>query len=249
LRGEERTNYPFTLSVNDLGEGFSLTAQTPASIGPMRVCEFMRTALESLVAALQNSPSTAVRTLEVLPESERHQLLYEWNETKAEYPSEACIRELCEARVEKTPEATAVVFEDASLSYAELNRRSNRLAHYLRGLGVGPDARVGICVERSFEMIVGLLAVLKAGGADVPLDPAYPADRLRYMLEDSGPVVLLTQGHLQGLFVGFSDGIPVLDLASVTAPWQEYPETNLDRGGLTSEHLAYVIYTSGSTGQ
>ena len=100
----------------------------------------------------------------------------------------------------RTPDAVAVVFEDASLSYAELNRRANQLAHHLRELGVRPDDRVAICVERGLEMIVALLAVLKAGGAYVPLDPAYPAERLRFMLEDCAPVALLTQSHLQELF-------------------------------------------------
>src|ERR1039458_9724770 len=195
LRGEERTNYPFTLSVNDLTEGFSLDAQTPASVGPMRVCELMRTALESLLDALETSPERAVNTLEVLPVSERDLVLYGWNDTRTEFPADKCIHQLFEEQVEKSPEATAVVLEEEELSYAELNRRANQLAHYLRELGVKPDDRVAICVERSLEMIVALLAVLKAGGAYVPLDPAYPVERLRFMLQDSEPVALLTQKH------------------------------------------------------
>ena len=144
----------------------------------------------------------------------------------------------------------AVVDEDRQLSYEELNRRANQLAHYLRKMGVGPDARVGICVERSFEMIVGLLAILKAGGAYVPLDPAYPAERLSYMLADSIPVVLLTQGHLAGLFPGISDTLPLLDLTDASA-WSRQPQSNPQCAAirLMPEHLAYVIYTSGSTGQ
>ena len=134
------------------------------------------------------------------------------------------------------------------LTYGELNRRANRLAHYLREYGVGPDERVAICVERSLEMVVGLLGVLKAGGAYVPLDPEYPAERLRYMLEDSAPVVLLTQSDLGG-FPGVRETMPVLDLGTELA-WRDQPESNLDASsfGLTSRHLAYVIYTSGSTG-
>jgi amino acid adenylation domain-containing protein len=249
LYGEERTNYPLTLSVDDLGEGFALTAQVEASIGPMRICEFMRTALESLVEALETSPATAVRGLEVLPDSERYRVLYEWNRTEVEYPRDKCIHELFEEQVRERPEAVAVVFEEASLSYGELNRRANRLAHYLRGLGVQADARVAICVERSLEMIVAVLGVLKAGGAYVPLDPGYPEERLRYMLADSAPVALLTQGHLEGLFRGLGDGVPVIDLAKA-ARWEDQPETDPERAsvGLTPQHLAYVIYTSGSTG-
>src|SRR6202034_272092 len=196
LRGEERTNYPFTLSVDDLGMDFSLTAQTPSSIDPTPICEYMRTALASLVEALGICPDKAVRSLEVLPVSERDRVLYEWNETKAEYPREKCIHELFEEQVRRSPEAIAVVFEDGSLSYGELNRRANQLAHYLRRQGVAGDVRVGICVERGLEMVVGLLGILKAGGAYVPLDPNYPKERLADMLEDATPQVVLTQEKL-----------------------------------------------------
>jgi len=106
-------------------------------------------------------------------EEEREQVLYGWNDTTVEYPKEKCIHELFEEQVEKRPEAVAVVYEDQQLTYGELNRRANRLAHYLRELGVEPDTRVAICVERGLEMVVGLLGILKAGGAYVPLDPAY----------------------------------------------------------------------------
>jgi hypothetical protein len=251
LRGEERTNYPFDLSVEDLGEGFALTAQTLASIEPLRVCEFMRTALVSLVEALETSPAKAVSALAVLPESERHRVLYEWNDTATQFPSNKCIHQLFEQQVLKTPEAVAVVFEDRALSYAELNRRANQLAYYLRELGVEPDARVAICVERGFEMIVALLAVLKAGAAYVPLDPAYPAERLRFMLDDSTPVALLTQSHLAALFSGLDHALPVIDLTAATPVWNNFPDSNPDPDtiGLNSHHLAYVIYTSGSTGQ
>src|SRR6266702_3514862 len=135
----------------------------------------------------------------------------QWNDTAAEFPSDKCVHQLFEEQAAKAPEATAVVFEDAALTYGELNRRANQLAHYLRELGVRPDTRVALCVERGFEMIVALLAVLKAGGAYVPLDPAYPIDRLRFMLQDSAPVALLTQSHLQNLFPELSTLLPVLD--------------------------------------
>ena len=209
----------------------------------------MRTALESLVEALETAPEKAVRTLEVLPGEEREQLLYEWNDTAEEYPREKCIQELFEEQVERSPEAIAVEYEEQQLSYEELNRRANQLGHYLRTLGVGADTRVAICMERGLEMIIGLLGILKAGGAYVPLDPSYPMERLKYMVEDSAPEVLLTQRHLKELFRGLRDIPPILDLAE-DGQWREQAETNLDRAsiGLTSGHLAYVIYTSGSTG-
>ena len=119
------------------------------------------------------------------------------------------MHELFEEQVRRSPEATAVVFEEEELSYGELNARANRLAHYLRELGVKPDERVAIWVERSFEMIVGLLAILKAGGGYVPLDPSYPEERLKYMLADSAPVVLLMQSHLADrLAAGISEQGP-----------------------------------------
>jgi non-ribosomal peptide synthetase component F len=127
-------------------------------------------------------------------------LLYGWNDTAVSYSIDGCVHELFEEQVAKTPDATALVFEEASLSYSELNRRANQLAHYLCKLGVRPDARVALCVERGLEMVIALLAVLKAGGAYVPLDPVYPQERLRFMLKDSAPVVLLTQEHLKRQF-------------------------------------------------
>ncbi|MGB7603033.1 MAG: amino acid adenylation domain-containing protein [Candidatus Sulfotelmatobacter sp.] len=249
IRVEERTNYPFTMSVDDVdGEGFWLTPQTPASIDPRRIGEYMQTALESLVAALETTPCTPVRELETLPASERHQLLHEWNDSRAEFSSQQCIHQLFEEQVRTSPDATAVVYEESSLTYAELNRRANRLAHYLRGLGVKPDARVAICVERGLETVVAILAVLKAGGAYVPLDPAYPVERLRFMLEDCAPVALLTQGHLQGLFTGLRDAVALVDLNTDATAWSHQPDGNPDCVGLTPKNLAYVIYTSGSTG-
>ena len=119
-------------------------------------------------------------------------MLVEWNATAAAYPRETCLHQLFEAQVERRPDAVALVFGEETLSYGELNARATRLAHRLRGIGVGPDDRVAVCVDRSVAMVVALLAVLKAGGAYVPLDPAYPAGRLAYMLEDSAPVALLT---------------------------------------------------------
>jgi len=251
LAGEDRNEYPFILSVDDLAGGLKVIAQAPASIGPMRVCRFVDTAFVSLVAALETAPSTPTCTLNVLPESERRQILSEWNDTQSAFPSDKCIHELFEERVGKDPDAVAIVHEGNHLSYLELNLRANRLAHYLRELGIKPDARVAVCVERGFEMIVALLAVLKAGGAYLPLDPAYPPERLQFMLRDSTPLALLTQSHLEALFSETSDTLRVLHLDDANAPWHGYPDRNPRRDsiGLSPSHLAYLIYTSGSTGK
>ncbi|MGH8651005.1 MAG: non-ribosomal peptide synthetase, partial [Gammaproteobacteria bacterium] len=212
-----------------------------------RYLGYLRTLLKGMV----EDDSQAVDRLPLLPEAERCQLLYEWNATEGEYPRERCVQELFEAQVAQTPDAVAVVYEDATLSYGELNRRANQLAHYLRELGVGPDQRVAICLERSLGMVVGLLGVLKAGGAYVPLDPAYPVERLRYMLEDSAPVALLTQRSWQEVFPGLGEKLAVVDLEQAASSWSEQAASNpaWSRSGNGSRQLAYVIYTSGTTGR
>ncbi len=206
-----------------------------------RYLGYLRMVLEAMVADEQQT----VDRLTLLPAAERTQVLESFNATALEYPTDACMHELFEAQVERTPNATAVMHAAGSLTYAELNARANRLAHHLREGGVGPDTRVAICMERTPEMVVGLLAVLKAGGAYVPLDPAYPADRIAYMLQDSAPRAVLTQPSLSSLFDGMD--VPVLDLTA-DAAWATRPETNVERSDLRADHLAYIIYTSGSTG-
>ena len=134
----------------------------------------------------------------------------------------SCLQTLFEVQVQRTPQAHALMHGAKTLDYAGLNRQANQLAHYLRTLGVGHDQRVALCAERGFHMMVGLLAVLKAGGAYVPLDPDYPADRITYMLQDSAPVVVLTQGRLASLFAGASQ--PVLDMEAETSPWADMPQ-------------------------
>ncbi len=184
---------------------------------------------------------------DVRPQEERAQI-ERWNRTDTEI-DDACVHQLFERQADKTPEAVAVVYKDTSVSYGELNRQANQLAHYLLELGVKPDTRVAICVDRTPEMIIGLLGILKAGGAYVPLDPAYPVDRLKYMLQDSEPAVLLTQTSIQKQFSDFRKPMSIIDI-SATSCWRDRPELNFANNtiGLNANHLAYVIYTSGSTG-
>jgi amino acid adenylation domain-containing protein len=251
LKCGDRSNYPFSVSMDDKGEGFVLGAQVQSPADPDRICAYMHTALERLVEALEQAPTTPVRSLEVLPASERHQLLVEWNAAEIAHPQKTWVHELFEAQVEKTPEVIALVYEERSLTYGELNVRANRLAHHLRALGVGPEARVAICLERSLELVVALLATLKAGGAYVPLDPAYPAERLNYMLEDSAPMVLLTDGAARSALAGGLPAIPLLELERDERQWSGRPEGNPEgrAGGADGRSLAYIIYTSGSTGE
>ncbi|HEX5727109.1 MAG TPA: amino acid adenylation domain-containing protein, partial [Longimicrobiaceae bacterium] len=246
IGAQERTNYPVVLSVDDLGEEFSLSAQVTAPADAERVCRMMHTALERLVEALEISPGRAIGSLDVLPEAERRQVVEEWNRTDAEYPAGACIHALFEVQAARTPDAVAVRFEEESLTYAELDARANRLAHHLAGLGAAPEARVGICVDRSAEMVVAMLAVLKSGAAYLPLDPSYPADRLAYMLQDSGAPLLVTQRSLRGLLP--TDGVRIVsvdeDAAAIASNSADAPQTSVD-----AANAAYVIYTSGSTGK
>ncbi|MGA4069672.1 non-ribosomal peptide synthetase, partial [Ralstonia nicotianae] len=199
--------------------------------------------LHRLLKAMAADDSQEVNRIALLDEGERAQLLDSWNETKAAYPDASTIHGLFEAQVRRTPEAIAVVHEGQQVSYAELNARANRVAHALIGLGVGPDARVGLCAERSVELVIGLLGILKAGGGYVPLDPSYPQDRLVYMLEDSAPVAVLAQSNTREQLGALS--VPVLDLDGPLEEAEHDPQVT----GLEPHHLAYVIYTSGSTGR
>ncbi|NWD72409.1 amino acid adenylation domain-containing protein, partial [Pseudomonas gingeri] len=244
LDGEERTNYPLTLSVDDLGEGFNLTVMAEGQIGAERVCGYMHCALENLVQALEQAPETALGAINILPPGERQQLLESWNTPHAVYADDALIHRTFEAWVVAQPEAVALQYEAHTLTYGELNTRANQVAHHLLGLGVRPDDRVAICVERGLEMIVGLLGILKAGAGYVPIDPAYPAERIAYQLQDSAPVAVLADAAGLAL-LGRFDG-PRIDLRSPAL--QVQPSSNPRVIGISPHHLAYVIYTSGSTG-
>ncbi|WP_292760022.1 non-ribosomal peptide synthetase [Nostoc sp. NOS(2021)] len=200
------------------------------------------TLLEGIIA----NPEQQISQLPLLTAVEQQQLLVEWNDTQVDYPSDKCIHQLFEEQVQRTPDAIAVVFEDQQLTYQQLNCRANQLAHYLKSLGVGADVLVGICVERSIEMVVGLLGILKAGGAYLPLDPEYPTERLRFMLEDSQVPVLLIQQKLLDRLAQHQAQLVCLD-----TDWQfisQLSQDNLITEAQTN-NLAYVIYTSGSTGQ
>ena len=201
---------------------------------------------EALLQGIVAAPDQRISELPLLTDSERHQLLAEWNDTQAEFPLEKCPHVLFEEQVERTPNSTAVVFDGQQLTYAELNSRANKLAHYLRKRGVGPDAIVGLSCERSLEMVVGVLGILKAGAAYLPLDASYPPDRLSFMLQDAAVKVLLTQEHLRERLPGHGAEKICLD-----SEWEAIAlESDENSENKTStENLAYVIYTSGSTGQ
>lgn len=219
-----------------------------------RMAGHFATLLESASAR----PRHSIATLPLLSEIERRQLLIDWNRTAVKFPGGRCIHELFESRAERKPDAVALEFDGAQLTYGELNRRANRLANYLRARGVGPEMRVGICVARSFEMVIGLLGILKAGAAYVPLDPGYPETRLKFMLEDSRATALVTTEKLiedRGWKMEdrdlrsaiFNPRLKLVLLDRDRAKIETENPDNIERK-VSSQSAAYVIYTSGSTG-
>ncbi|RMP61353.1 hypothetical protein ALQ18_00744 [Pseudomonas marginalis pv. marginalis] len=241
----EQTHYPLTVLLG-MGESLGLEFNYDRQAFSAARIQSLAEHFEQLLNALIMDADQRLATLPSVAQAQR-ETLQAWNATAQTYPLDQGVHQLIEAQVARTPEATALVFAGQPLSYAELNRRANRLAHRLIAAGVGPDVLVGLAVERSIEMVVGLLAVLKAGGAYVPLDPDYPRDRLSYMLQDSGVTWLLTQAHLLEQ-LPIPQGVQSLVLESGAAWLEGYNEHN-PAVALQGENLAYVIYTSGSTGQ
>ena len=193
-----------------------------------------------------DNPDGHISELALLTTAERTKVLETWNETAVSYPNTLCVHQLFEQQVKKTPDETAVIFEDFKLTYQQLNEKANQLAHYLQSLDVQPDQFVGICVERSLDMIVGLLGILKAGAAYLPMDPNYPEERLAYMLQDTQAAVLVTQAHLIKHLP--TEGLQVVQ---IDADWQQIGANSTDNPESRTfpENLAYIIHTSGSTGK
>ncbi|HEY0098013.1 MAG TPA: MupA/Atu3671 family FMN-dependent luciferase-like monooxygenase, partial [Pyrinomonadaceae bacterium] len=238
--------FDLTLMMAEVDGGLGASLQYNSDLFDPATIQRMAQHFETLLESIAASPAQTVSTLPLLPQAERHQLLREWNETETNYPDEQCIQRLFEAQVERTPGAVALTFENEQVTYEELNRRANRLARFLKELGIEPDALVGILMERSIEMMVALLGTLKAGGAYVPLDPSYPAQRLAFMLENAEVKVLLTQQRLAAGTVGVAARVVCVD-----TDWPEiatHEAENLEASA-SADNLAYVIYTSGSTGE
>jgi len=202
--------------------------------------------LERLLETMIANPDKRLSELSLLSAAEREQIVVGWNSTETEYPREKCIPELFEEQVKRSPHAMAVVYEEEQLTYRELNGKSNQLAHYLRKLGVGPEVRVGICMERSSEMIIGFLGVLKAGGAYVPLDPDYPQEQLAFILKDAGITILLTQERLRQVVPQSDATIICLDRPVATIAGKS--QRNLDKR-ISLENLAYLAYVLGPNGR
>ena len=193
---------------------------------------------------------TPISSVNLLSEAEREIVLYDWNNTTWDFPKTYCIHELFELHVAKSPQDIALVFQDKRLSYAELNAKANQIARYLRTIGAGPGKVVGICVERSAEMVLGILATLKAGAAYVSFDPSYPSDRLNFMLSDSSPSALLTETATEKCISEIPYETPKINLSLDSAMWDHLPTGNIRKSvtGASELDIVYIIYTSGSTG-
>jgi amino acid adenylation domain-containing protein len=248
FKSEATPGAPFdlTLVMTATSAGLSGTLQFATDIFVKEEAEKIVERFERLLDSIATDESQMVGDLPIIISSEMAQLLGEWNDTAVEYPSEACLAQLFEDQVQRTPNHIALRCGAEELTYLQLNQQANQLGHYLKSKGIGSKSLVGLCVERSSQMIVALLAILKTGAAYVPLDPHYPAARLSFMLADSGAELLLTRIGMRGTIGAVGGSVIFLD--GDERPWEQQPVTNVCSNH-SAENLAYVIYTSGSTGQ
>ncbi len=240
----ERTNYPLTIVINPGSQLAGRIVYDTSCFDDKKIARMIGhflTLLTGMAANLQQN----ISDLSLMSAAEAEELMLLENQQATNTINYKCVHVLFEEQVEKSPDAVAIIYEQQHLTYRELNNRANQLAHYLQSLGVKPEVRVGICVERSLEMVIGILAILKAGGAYFTLDPAYPPERLEFMVADVQTPILLTQTHLQ-------NGLPLNNqtVVNLDTDWgiiAQYKQDNLN-SEVNPENLAYIIYTSGSTG-
>ncbi|WP_223635564.1 non-ribosomal peptide synthetase [Corallococcus sp. EGB] len=240
------TKYDLSLLLVDLPQGLRVTAEYSTDLFERSTAERLLGHYLTLLEGIVAQPDLPISRLPLLPDAERQRVMRDWNDTAVTHPKDATLTSLIEAQVARTPDAVALDFEGQRLTYRELDARANQLGHALRKHGVGPEVRVGLCVERSLEMVVGLLGTLKAGGAYVPLDPGYPQERLGWMLEDARPPVLLVQERLLSRLPSSDAKVVKLDTG-----WEEIARepTTAPSPTATADSLAYIIFTSGSTGR
>jgi amino acid adenylation domain-containing protein len=237
-----------SLTLMDDGHNVAATLQYASDLFAPATVERLAARWQTLLQGMTEGIHERVMALAMMPASEFRQVVHEFNDTRAECPTDRLIHEIFEEHARRTPEVAAVAFEDQSLSYGEINDRANQLARYLISRGVRPDHRVGICVERGVELAIALIGIFKAGGAYVPLDPTYPVEMLGYMLQDASPTVVLIQERLRGLLPDLREAI-ALDAQWGVISGLDCSDIDPASIGLAPNHLAYVIYTSGSTGR
>ncbi len=239
------SKFDLFLSVSETVDGLHTTIEYSTDLFDEATVQRLLQHYQNLLEGIVTDPLQRLSELPLLSPAELQQILIEWNDTATDYPKDLCLHQLFEAQVERTPDVVAIVSGEVTVSYRELNRRANLVAHALRTAGIKPDVLVGLFTDRSVEMVVGVLGILKAGGAYLPLDPAYPQARLEHMLNDANAPVILTQMSLSSRLPQTTSQIICLDEKGVFPEQNDENLTNLNK----SEDLAYVIYTSGSTGQ
>lgn len=245
LIGERTTaKFDLTLDLTETPAGLVGVIEFATDLFERETIRQIANHLQLLLAAMVDDPTRRIIDLPLLTTAEHRKIVIDWNTTQQAYPYQRGIHELFVEQAQRTPQAIAVVFQDRQLTYAELDSRSDQLAHMLRSRGVGPETRVGLCVDRSIEMVIGLLGILKAGGAYLPLDPAYPTDRLMFVFHDAEIAVLLTQRHLLANLPQHPQPICLDEAWDQIAP----VVTTDPLPAVQPDQLAYIIYTSGSTG-
>ena len=244
LSDKHTAQFDLTLDTCERADGLAATLIYATALFDASTIQRMAVHWSNILRAMSRDASQRIADLPMLDAKEQQRTLRDWNPSVAVLPTGQCAHQVIEAQAARRAQAIALSFDGESLSYEQLNQRANQLAHQLRELGVGPEVRVGLAVARGFDMIVGLLAVLKAGGAYVPLDPDSPAERLNYLLEDSGIGLLLTRPEVQARLM-IPAHIQCLDLSADRSGYSVDNLTNVS----TADNLAYVIYTSGSTGK
>ena len=242
---DSAVKYGLNLNIIDTGDRLVGSLEYKVDLFNGETIARMIENFQTLLNGIGENPDATISTLPLLADTEQ-QLLAEWNDTKTDYGPEKTIYQLFEEQVERSPNAVAVAYETEQMTYAQLNRRANQFAHYLRSLGIRADWRVGVMLERSFELVVSLMGILKAGAAYVPLDPGYPQERLSFMLKDADVQVLLTETHLVEGFAADQGSVICLDQEWKTISGHSTENPVCD---VTGDNLAYVIYTSGSTGK
>jgi amino acid adenylation domain-containing protein len=241
---QQTAQFDLTLTVAELPDGLGVSFNYNNDLFDAATIQRMASHFATLLARIAAQPTQTIDTLPLLNADEERQVLAQWSDQPASYAA-ACLHRIFEQQAARTPEAIALVAGEERLSYAELNRQANRLAHQLQQRGVGPDTLVGLCMERSPELIVAILAILKAGAAYLPIDPIYPHERLRLMLDDAQAPALIIQEHLLERAAAYAGEIICWERDAATIARQ--PDHNPESAA-TPDHLAYVIYTSGSTG-
>jgi amino acid adenylation domain-containing protein len=240
---KEWSKFDVLLGMSERQTGLNTTWEYSTDLFEHATIERMTHHFRELIASAVADPDRSLSRLSLLTQEERSKILVDWSQEAAPKVDDRLVKDLFEAQVEKAPEAVAVVFEGESISYEELNRRANRLAHRLQALGVGPGSLVAIFMEKSLDLVPAVLGVIKSGGAYVPIDPLYPSDRVEFMLEDAAPAVVIVEDHLRP-DVPAAGEVLALDWEALADERETNPETSA-----TNDDLAYVIYTSGSTGK